>query len=84
MNTPEMRLSLDLETFSSVDLPRAGVYAYAGSPDFEILLFAYAFDDDVVEVIDVASGEAIPDHVLRAIIDPRATKTAFNAAFELR
>lgn len=75
-------LAIDIETFSSVELPKCGVYAYASSPDFAILLFAYAFDDDVVEVVDLASGGALPPEVLRALVDPAVIKTAYNAAFE--
>jgi DNA polymerase len=75
-------LSLDLETYSGVDLTKCGVYAYTGSQDFEILLLAYAFDDEPVAIIDLASGEQIPDEVLMALTDPNTIKTAFNANFE--
>jgi DNA polymerase len=75
-------LGIDIETYSSVELPKAGVYAYAASPDFAILLFAYAFDADTVEVVDLASGEALPGNVLEALTDPTVVKTAYNAAFE--
>ena len=75
-------LAIDIETYSSVDLPRSGVYAYAASPDFAVLLFAYAFDDEVVEVVDVTSGEQLPLNVISALIDPAIIKTAYNAAFE--
>ncbi|WP_066633947.1 DNA polymerase [Desulfolucanica intricata] len=75
-------LSLDLETYSGVDLTKCGVYAYAGSPGFEILLLAYAFDDEPVTIIDLASGEQIPDEVLEALTDPNTIKTAFSANFE--
>jgi DNA polymerase len=75
-------LTVDIETYSSVELPRSGVYPYCASPDFAVLLFAYAFDDGVVEVVDLASGEAIPQHVVQALSDPNVLKTAYNASFE--
>lgn len=75
-------LSLDLETFSSVDLPKCGVYRYVESPDFEILLFAYAFDDEEVGIIDMASGELLPKKVLDALEDGSIIKAAWNAQFE--
>lgn len=75
-------LAIDIETYSSVDLPSSGVYAYASSPDFEVLLFGYAFDDDPVQVIDLACGEKLPRDVLEALRDPGILKTAFNANFE--
>ncbi|MFC0475722.1 DNA polymerase [Robertmurraya beringensis] len=75
-------LSIDIETYSSVDLIKSGVYAYCESSDFEILLFAYAVDDEEVQVVDLASGEKIPTDVLEAITDPAVIKTAYNANFE--
>lgn len=75
-------LAIDIETFSDVDLPKCGVYAYADSPLFEILLFAYAFDDEPTAVVDLARGERLPDRVLAALEDESIIKTAFNAAFE--
>ena len=75
-------LSIDIETFSVVDLPKAGVYAYTDHPSFEILLFAYAFDEEPTEIIDLKCGEHLPRRVLEALTDPAYTKTAFNAAFE--
>lgn len=75
-------LSIDIETYSSVDLSKAGVYAYVQAEDFEILLLAYAFDDKPVEIVDLASGESIPDDVAGAITDPSIIKTAFNVNFE--
>ncbi|WP_035288037.1 DNA polymerase [Clostridium sp. KNHs214] len=75
-------LAIDIETFSDVDLQKSGVYAYTASPYFEILLFAYAFDEDEVEVVDLASGEDLPDEIVAAIIDESIIKTAFNAQFE--
>ncbi|WBW49444.1 DNA polymerase [Peptoniphilus equinus] len=76
------RLSIDLETYSSVDLGKSGVYKYAESEDFEILLFAYSIDDGEVEVIDLASGEKIPSEILSALRDEKVEKWAFNANFE--
>lgn len=75
-------LAIDIETFSSVSLQKSGVYAYAESPDFEILLLGYAWDDDPVNVIDLASGEDMPQELLDALYDPQILKTAFNASFE--
>ncbi len=76
------RLSIDLETYSSVDLGKSGVYKYAESEDFEILLFAYTIDDGEVKVVDLASGEIIPEEILSALSDESIEKWAFNANFE--
>ena len=76
------KLSIDLETYSSVDLGKSGVYKYAESEDFEILLFAYSIDDGEVKVIDLASGEIIPEEILLALSDENVEKWAFNANFE--
>lgn len=75
-------LSIDLETFSSVDLKKCGVYKYAESDDFEILLFGYSVDGSEVKVVDLAQGETIPEVVLSALTDETVTKWAFNAQFE--
>jgi DNA polymerase len=75
-------LSIDLETFSSVPLSKAGAYKYVQSPDFEILLFAYSVDGSPVEIIDLATGELLPEWLYRAIADPEYIKHAYNAAFE--
>ena len=75
-------LVLDIETFSSVDLAKCGVYKYAASEDFEILLFAYSGDYGPVQVVDLASGESIPCEILDALQNPNIIKHAFNAAFE--
>lgn len=75
-------LSIDLETFSSVNLKECGVYKYAESPDAEILLFGYSADGCPVRVIDVAQGEKIPEHILSALSDDTVVKWAFNASFE--
>ena len=75
-------LSIDIETKSSVDIGKAGMYKYAQSDDFEILLFAYQEDGDPVQVVDLAQGEHIPRHILAALVDPVFAKHAYNAAFE--
>lgn len=75
-------LSLDLETYSDVNLAKCGVYKYAESPAFEILLFGYAVDGGAVQVIDLAQGETIPEEILDALTDDAITKWAFNANFE--
>ena len=78
----ERVLSADIETFSDVDLIKCGVYAYADSPAFEILLFAYSFDGGETQIIDLAQGEQLPAEVEEAIFDVSVTKTAYNANFE--
>ena len=75
-------LSADIECFSDVDLIKCGVYAYADSPAFEILLFAYSFDGGETQIIDLAQGEKLPAEVEEAIFDVSVTKTAYNANFE--
>jgi len=75
-------LSIDIETFSDVDLIKSGVYAYTASPNFEILLFAYAFNDDEVKIIDIARGESLSAEIIEALFDENIIKTAFNAQFE--
>jgi len=74
-------LSLDLETFSSVDLSKCGVYKYAESPDFEILLFGYSVDNGEVRTIDLAQGEKIPQEIIDALVSDEVIKWAFNAKF---
>ncbi|MCL6598968.1 MAG: DNA polymerase [Alicyclobacillus macrosporangiidus] len=75
-------LSVDLETYSSVDIKKSGLHKYVQSPDFEILLFAYSFDGQAVQVVDLARGEQLPPEVLAALQDPGIVKHAYNAAFE--
>ena len=75
-------LSIDIETYSSVSLQKAGVYKYAESPDFEILLFGYSADAAPVQVVDLACGEKIPNEIIAALNDKTVLKWAFNAAFE--
>lgn len=75
-------LAIDIETFSDVDLIKCGVYAYADSPAFEVLLFAWSFDEEETQIADLAQGGVIPDDVVEAILDNGVIKTAFNANFE--
>jgi len=83
-----LTLSIDIETYSSIDLTSCGVYAYTSAPDFEILLFGYAFDDPLVPfkeepvIVDIAQGEKIPAIVYNALWNPEVLKTAYNANFE--
>ena len=75
-------LSIDVETFSSVDLAKAGAYKYADSKDFTILLFGYSIDYGAVEVVDIAGGQKFPEELLDMLTDPSVLKTAYNAPFE--
>ena len=75
-------ISLDIETYSSIDLSKSGVYKYAESEDFQILLFAYSIDFGEIKVIDLASGEKIPEDIKLALKNPHVKKWAFNANFE--
>ena len=75
-------ISLDIETYSSVDLKKCGVFKYAESPDFEILLFGYSIDGDGVVVVDLAAGERIPPTIMDALRDDSVIKWAFNSSFE--
>ena len=75
-------ISIDIETYSSNDLSKCGVYKYAEAPDFDILLFGYSVDGGEVQVIDLTADEEIPENILAALSDPTITKWAFNASFE--
>ena len=75
-------LSLDLETKSSVDIAKCGVYKYAESPDFEILLFGVSVNHGPITVYDLACGDKVPEEIIAALSDDRVTKFAYNAAFE--
>ena len=77
-------LFIDIETYSSVDIASCGAYKYIESPDFEILLISYAFDDEPVKTIDLLSGELMPPEFLDALFDPHIIKYAHNAVFERR
>ncbi len=75
-------LEIDIETQSDRDITKCGVYAYADSPYFDILLFSYSIDGDAVQMIDLANGERIPDDILKALTDETIIKRAFNVNFE--
>ena len=75
-------MGIDIETYSSAPLPKCGVYRYTDAPDFEVLLFSYAYDDETVVTIDLVCGEKLPDPVVRALDDPAIIKVAYNAQFE--
>ena len=75
-------ISIDIESYSDVDLSKCGVYKYSSSPNFEILLFGYSVDGGEVKVVDVACGEEIPADIMAALSDESVTKWAFNAMFE--
>lgn len=75
-------LGIDIETYSSRDLGKCGVYKYVEAPDFAILLFAYSVDGGEVACVDLAQGEKLPAEIRAALTDPAVTKTAWNAAFE--
>ena len=75
-------LSIDVETFSDVDLKKCGVYKYASSPNFEILLFGVSVDGGEVTVYDLASGDTVPEEIIRALADDSVIKWAYNASFE--
>lgn len=77
-----MTLSIDIETFSDIDLGKCGVYRYTDSPNFDILLFAYSIDEGPVQLVDLANGEEIPEEIIDAILNAEIIKTAFNANFE--
>ncbi len=75
-------MGIDIETYSSALLPKCGVYRYTDAPDFEVLLFSYAYDDGPVITIDLACGEVLPADVIAALNDPTVIKAAYNAQFE--
>lgn len=75
-------LSIDIETFSSVDIRKSGMYKYVQSPDFQILLFAYSIDGLPVQIVDLAQGETIPQEIILALANPEIIKHAYNAPFE--
>ena len=76
------QISIDIETYSSTNLNQTGVYRYADSNDFELLLFGYATDFGPVKVVDLTQGEKIPSQVIKALDNPNIIKSAFNAQFE--
>ena len=75
-------MAIDIETYSDISLPDCGVHRYVASEQFEILLFAYSIDEGEIRVIDLASGEEMPEEVMDLLMDDSVIKTAFNAAFE--
>ena len=75
-------LHIDIETYSSVSIADAGLYKYAESKDFQILLVAYAIDDEPTQIIDLAQGEELPFWFIKALVDPGIKKAAHNATFE--
>ena len=75
-------LSIDIETYSDQDITKVGAYRYVDTLEFEILLFAYAYDDEPVKIIDLAMGEEIPKQIIKDLHDPSVIKSAFNANFE--
>lgn len=81
MTSYDRTLAIDIETFSDMDLGKVGVYKYTDSPAFEILLFAYAYDDGPVQIVDLTK-EKLPQPLVRDLYDGRVLKTAFNASFE--
>ena len=75
-------LSIDLETYSSADIGKTGVYRYSEAPDFEVLLFGYSVDGAPPQLVDLTCGETLPEEIRDALSDPSVTKWAFNASFE--
>lgn len=75
-------LNIDIETYSSVDIKKSGLYKYVQSPDFQILLFAYSVNGQPTKIVDLAQGWRIPFEIHQALMDPNVTKHAYNAAFE--
>ena len=75
-------ISLDIETYSSTDLMKSGMYRYVESPDFTILLFGYKLNDEEIKIVDIAQGETIPTAIYDALMDKNVLKTAYNAPFE--
>lgn len=75
-------LSIDLETYSSVDIRKGGLFRYVQAPDFQVLLFAYSMDGAPVQIVDIAQGERPPADVMKALLDPEVIKQAYNAPFE--
>ena len=78
----KVKLHIDLESYSEADLRKVGVYKYVEHPSFEILMLAYAFDDEETEIIDLKQGEQIPEWLMKALVNPGIIKTAHNANFE--
>ena len=75
-------INIDIETFSSINISKSGVYKYVESEDFEVLLFAYSIDGDKTEIVDIANGEELSEEIIQALLDDNVIKWAFNAQFE--
>ena len=75
-------INIDIETFSSINISKSGVYKYVESEDFEVLLFAYSIDGGKTEIVDIASGEKLSEDIIQALLDDNVIKWAFNAQFE--
>ena len=75
-------INIDIETFSSINISKSGVYKYVESEDFEVLLFAYSIDGGKTEIVDIASGEKLSEYIIQALLDDNVIKWAFNAQFE--
>lgn len=75
-------INIDIETFSSINISKSGVYKYVESEDFEVLLFAYSIDGGKTEIVDIASGEELSEEIIQALLDDNVIKWAFNAQFE--
>ena len=75
-------INIDIETFSSINISKSGVYKYVESEDFEVLLFAYSIDGGKTEIVDIASGEKLSEDIIQALLDDNVIKWAFNAHFE--
>jgi len=76
------KINIDIETYSDIDIKKAGLYKYVQSPAFELLLFAYSIDDGPVKIVDIAQGESIPDEIIQYLAAPNIIKKAYNASFE--
>lgn len=83
LSNPKRDLFIDIETYCNVDLKNTGLWRYAQADSLEVLLLAYAYDDEPVQIVDLKSGEPLPDQLVADILDERITKHAFNASFEL-
>ena len=75
-------INIDIETFSSINISKSGVYKYVESEDFEVLLFAYSIDEGKTEIVDIANGEELSEEIIQALLDDNVIKWAFNAQFE--
>ena len=74
-------INIDIETFSSINISKSGVYKYVESEDFEVLLFAYSIDGGKTEIVDIANGEELSEEIIQALLDDNVIKWAFNPDF---